>query len=216
MIAFPNAMDESTDSKPLPLELDNSLSYWELVNKVIQMCNELLALEKQLDITLKDYTSSMKNTVELGLSETKINVNSTTADAVESIQTQISATRNNLKNALDALETHVSSMIVSVKTELNGLADTSAVAIRTKKESYKSDITTDIESVHDILQEVITACDSTISTSEKDYPQKISSFQSNFTKKLNNFKSNIADTIIAILSGDVYDSINHSIKFSDS
>ena len=219
MIKFPQSMKE-TENKPLPLELDNSLSYWELVKKVTHLCNELLALEKHLEIELKAYTDEMKDAVNTEMENGKTSALTVRDNAIKAIANQIESTRKELGNVLTEFAKYIANMISSAITELKAYADTSAGAVRTQAESDKKEVADYLEQTRDYYageDGEFAYFDWLLSDDETNLPQKISDLRAKFAEILTAYAKSLVSGASASLGFDImqlkfYDEIYDSLK----
>lgn len=219
MIKFPQSMKE-TENRPLPLELDNSLSYWELVQKVTHLCNELLALEKQLEIELKAYANEMKSAVSAEMEDSKTRLISSRDNAIKAIANQIESTRKELDNVLTEFDKYISNMISTAFNELKAYADNSAGAVRTQAESDKTEIAEWLKTMVDSFEGedgYFPYLDYILTWDETDLPQKISALRTKFDEILTAFAKSLVSGACASLGYDImeskfYDPIYDSLK----
>ena len=219
MIKFPQSMKE-TENKPLPLELDNSLSYWELVKKVTHLCDELLALEKHLEIELKAYTDEMKDAVNTEMENGKTSVLTVRDNAIKAIANQIESTRKELGNVLTEFDKYIANMISSAITELKAYADTSAGVVRTQSESDKKEVTDYLEDTREYFENEdgdFAYFDYLITRDETDLPQKISDLRAKFAAILTEYAKSLVSGACAALGYDImetkfYDPMYDSLK----
>lgn len=184
----------------LPTVYDESLSYYELLNKVILYLNELVNnvnawneyLNAFLDIFEDNLREEVKNKIEEMYNSGEFGdiVNAFLDEKTEMLDNKL----KDFREALDKLD-----------TKLNGDITTAIEDIQSQMNSLDTSVNSKITNLENTVNEQISNIDTSVN-------EKITNFQNSVNTDITNFKSSINETV-SVLQNNIKDIKEENVSF---
>lgn len=233
MANYPNPPGFCFNPPPLPNKLDDTLTYHELVHKIYQYCQYLLALEKWLDKELHDYTDAMRDYVLDQLKQAKEYLEDLTAKMRQEQLDYTDAMHQDLLDRLEKMRQEILRLTAELEQELKDYTDAASAAeraqlaadeaeVRQRAEGIKQGVIDDnnamnslirelVEDMNNTVQPLIDALEPTVTRLETELPQEIQTVRDKFTETINNYKKTLDSKMTQMLNDAWYDASTQTI-----
>lgn len=227
MANYPQTPGFCFNPPPLPNKLDDTLTYHELVYKIYQYCQYLLALEKWLDKELHDYTDAMRDYVLDKIRQAREALEASIAQMRQEQLDYTDAMKADCLAHIEQMRQDIIALIAALMTELRQYTDAAIVAeraqlaedeaeVRERLENIKqpvkdansgmnTHINELIDQLNEDIQKLIDALEPTVTRLETELPQEIQTVRDNFTVAINNYKKTLDSKMAQMLNDAWYD-----------